>query len=314
MGETTILALSDAEAQAVTDWVRSGGVLVLDEWAGLFDEHGRGRARPALAELTTGQPAEKSKDFAVYRRGRGKVVLLHRNVLLARYPTHRLTGGASVAPMKALFARLLALAELKPRVPALDEKGNYHHGVEVVLFADGPARYVAVLFNTGYDGRIRMLKRDKSKLAVFDEPSRVTVRFDGTRQVYNIRAGKYLGQAAGDTTMLDPVAPTCYALLPYRVTGVEVQVPASARRGQIVPVRLAVKTAGGGEIARHVLRVDVLWPDGSPRTYYSRNLDTVAGKAEMTIPLALNDARGTWRVRVKDIATGTTTEKTFKVE
>ena len=250
----------------------------------------------------------------MFAHGRGKVVLLHNNVLLARYPTHRLTGGEAVAPMKATFRKLLAEAKLTPRVPALDAKGDPHHGVEVVLFADGPARYAAVLFNSGYDGRIRALKSDPSKLACFDKPSRVSVRFDGTREVYNIRAGKHLGKAKVDTATLDPVAPLCYALLPYRVTGVDVQMASSAKRGEMIPVRCTVRTAGGGELARHVLRVDVLWPDGSLRTYYSRNLETSAGKAEMTIPLALNDAKGTWRVRVKDIATGATAEKNFQVE
>ncbi|KPK79180.1 MAG: hypothetical protein AMJ81_13675 [Phycisphaerae bacterium SM23_33] len=309
-----ILALSDAEAKAITDWVRAGGVLVLDKWVGTFDQHGRGRAQPALADLTAGKAEQKQEDFDVFACGRGKVVLLHKNVLLARYPTHRLTGGESVAAMKAMFGKLLALAGLKARVPALDEKGDCHHGVEVVLFADGPARYAAVLFNSGYDGRIRTLRGDSSKLAVFDKPSRVTVRFDGKREVYNIRAGKHLGKAESDTATLDPVAPLCYALLPYRVTGVDVQVAASAGRGQIVPVRCTVTTAGDGAIARHVLRVDVLGPDGSLRTYYSRNLDAAGGEAEMTIPLALNDATGAWRLRVKDIATGTTAEKTFQVE
>jgi hypothetical protein len=309
-----ILALSDAETKAVTEWVRAGGVLVLDKWVGMFDQHGRGRANPGLAALTSGRAEEEHEAFDVFARGRGKVVRLDANVLLARYPRHRLTGGEGVAPMKATFRKLLELAGLRPRVPALNEKGDYHHGVEVVLFRDGPARYAAVLFNTGYDGRIRALKGDASRLAVFEKPSRVTVRFDGTSEVYNVRAGKHLGKAKAVTDTLDPVAPLCYALLPYRVTGVDVQVAASAKRGEVIPVRCTVRTAGGGEIARHVLRVDVLWPDGSLRTYYSRNLDTVAGKAEMEVPLALNDATGTWRLRVKDIATGTTAEKSFQVE
>ncbi len=311
-----ILALSDAEAKAIGDWVSGGGVLVLDKWVGMFDQHGRGRAKGALAALTAGQAQSKSEAFDVFaHHGKGKVVLLHKSVHLARYPTHRLTDGEAVAPVKATFGKLLDLAGLKPRVPALDEKGmGIHHGVEVVLFTDGPARYAAVLFNTGYDGRIRPLKSDPSKLSCFDKPSRVTVRFDGQREVYNIRAATSLGKAKADTAVLDPVAPLCYALLPYRVTGVDVKAPPSAKRGEIVPVRCTVRTDGKGQLARHVLRVDVLGPDKALRTYYCRNLDTAAGQAEMTIPLALNDATGTWRLRVKDIATGTAAEKTFEVK
>ncbi len=307
-----VLAVSDAEAKALAGWVEAGGVLVLDKWAGLFDQHGTGRAKSALAALTAGEPQKKSEAFDLYARGKGKVVLLHGDVRLARYPTHRLTNGEAVGPMKKLFGELVALAGLKPQVAALGADGQWHHGVEVVRFREAPAQYVAVLFNTGYDGRIRALKGDASKLAVFDKPSEVKVVFPGGSEVYNIRAGKHLGRAASDTATLDPVAPLCYALLPYRVTGVEVDLPSAGKPGQIVPVKLALK-ASGGRMARHVLRVDVHGPDGKPRTYYSRNLDTTGGKAEMTIPLALNDPAGRWAVRVKDIATGTTAEKTFNV-
>ncbi|MHC4715957.1 MAG: beta-galactosidase [Planctomycetota bacterium] len=312
------LAVSDAEAEALAGWVRAGGVLVLDKWAGLFDQHGRGRKKPALAALIQGEPSRKEAGFDLFVVGCGAVVLLHRDVLLARYPSHRLTGGEAVGPVKATFTKLLSLVGLRPRVPVLDEKGKAHHGVEVVLFEDGPARYAAVLFNTGYDGRIRALKSDKSALAVFDKPSRVTVRFGGAREVYNIRAGKYLGRVRSDAATLDPVAPLCYALLPYKVTAIEVDAPASAKPGQIVPVKLAVaaKARAGArlQLARHVLRVDVIGPDGKGRTYYSRNLDTVAGRAEMSVPLALNDPVGEWRLRVKDVATGTTAERTVRVE
>lgn len=46
-----VLALSDQEADAIRDYVRRGGHVVADHLPGLFDQHGRGRAKPVLADL-----------------------------------------------------------------------------------------------------------------------------------------------------------------------------------------------------------------------------------------------------------------------
>ncbi|MFQ6048964.1 MAG: beta-galactosidase trimerization domain-containing protein, partial [Phycisphaerae bacterium] len=46
-----VLALSDAEAEAITDYVRRGGVVLADHMTGLFDQHGKARKRAALDEL-----------------------------------------------------------------------------------------------------------------------------------------------------------------------------------------------------------------------------------------------------------------------
>jgi hypothetical protein len=45
------LALSDREAEAVRAWVARGGTLIADYLPGVFDEHGRGRARGALDDV-----------------------------------------------------------------------------------------------------------------------------------------------------------------------------------------------------------------------------------------------------------------------
>jgi len=304
------IALSQREAEAIEAWVKRSGVLVTDGRAGLLDEHGRGRAAPALAHLTAGRPAGRSAAFDVFERGRGRVVLL-KDVPLAQYAKERFKGGDSLAPVKDALGRVLGLAGLKARVPVLDEKGRPVHGVETVLFTDGHARYVAILRNPGYDGWLRR-RVDKMYGYAFAQPADVTVRFDGAAHVYKMRAGTYLGKVKTDTATLEPWEPLCYALMPYRVTGVAIDCPPTARRGDTVPVRLAVKT-DGAPAGHHVLRVDVLRPDGSLRTCYSRNLETNGGSGKMTIPLALNDAIGTWRLRVRDIATATTGERTFEV-
>jgi hypothetical protein len=45
------LSLSDAETQAIRAWVEQGGTLIADYLPGVFDEHGKGRARGALDDV-----------------------------------------------------------------------------------------------------------------------------------------------------------------------------------------------------------------------------------------------------------------------
>ena len=45
--------------------------------------------------------------------------------------------------------------------------------------------------------------------------------------------------------------------------------------------------------------------------YYSGNYIAIEGKAEITIPLALNDPEGAWKIKVKDVETGA--EATFNL-
>lgn len=100
-----------------------------------------------------------------------------------------------------------------------------------------------------------------------------------------------------------------YALLPYKVAQVVVQ--ATAPKGQ--PVTYTAKLAGLAAPAAHVLRVQVLGPDGKERPRYAKNLTTAQGTAQGTINLALDDTPGTWKVVAKDVATGVTGTATFKV-
>jgi hypothetical protein len=305
------VAMSDAEAKAVRQWVADGGVLVTERRAGMLDQHGRGRAKSALADLVEGKPVESSAECDVFAGGKGKVVLI-KSVPLASYAKDRVNDADSIAAVKAAATKWIELAGLKARFPVLDASGKQAHGPSAPTFTDGPARYVAVYWNTG-----GVESKDSEQISSFTKPAEVKVVLGNPMlHKYNIRAGKYLGTAESETVTLDPIGPQCFALLPYKVAGVEVSAPGQATAGQEVVVKLAIKAEGEQPVqfARHVLRVDVLGPDGAVRTCYSRNIETEAGKATLSIPLALNDAAGTWVVRVKDIATGTVAEAKFEVK
>ena len=305
------VALSDKEAAALDAWVASGGVLVTDSRAGLFDQHGRGRPEPALSRLTKGSPADQSDAFDVFRHGRGRVIRL-KALPLAAYPAERVTGGASVAPVKAAVGRILKVATLRARFPVLDADGQPAHGVETVVFTDGAARYLAIFRNPGYEGFLMRRHRGVFE-SCFPHPVPVSVQFPGPGEVHDIRGGRHLGQPRSVPATLEPFTPLCYAVLPYRVTGLSVDAPSKASPGETVRLTCTVRPDGGAPVGHHVLRVDVFGSDGVLRMHYSRNLETSHGTAAMTIPLALNDAPGTWRVAVRDVASGTAAEATVVV-
>jgi len=69
-----------------------------------------------------------------------------------------------------------------------------------------------------------------------------------------------------------------------------------------------------GDVSEHhVVHCEVVRPDGSRPFYWARNLDAPQGRFRVEIPLALNAARGTWRVELSDVASGASGEAVFSV-
>jgi hypothetical protein len=97
-----------------------------------------------------------------------------------------------------------------------------------------------------------------------------------------------------------------YALLPYQVSGVTVTGRAAAQQGQALELKLAVVAAGGATPGTHVLHLALTGPDGKERPWYAQNVVAKSGQATVTVPLACNDAPGTWTVTATDMATKTT--------
>jgi hypothetical protein len=166
---------------------------------------------------------------------------------------------------------------------------------EVVAFADGPLHYLG------------LLKDPRS-----DRPSeRLVVRLREPAHVYAARTGEYFGETAEIRARLYHGEAQLYALLPYSVQGVRVEAPERARPGEVLKVSLRLSTSATP--GRHVLSVRVFGPDGKRQRHYDQNVWATEDRAEVTIPLALNDAPGRWRITARDAATGVTGEAWFEL-
>jgi hypothetical protein len=67
-----------------------------------------------------------------------------------------------------------------------------------------------------------------------------------------------------------------------------------------------------GPVDRSAVSMQVFDPSGKSVRYYSSNLTVPDGKAEFAIPFALNDAKGNWKVRARDVISGLIAEQIIR--
>ena len=72
--------------------------------------------------------------------------------------------------------------------------------------------------------------------------------------------------------------------------------------------------SGDTKGARPVIRVNILGPDGEDRPYYARTLLPEGLEATVSVPFAINDAPGAWKIVARDVLTGTRGQATVRLE
>jgi hypothetical protein len=134
------------------------------------------------------------------------------------------------------------------------------------------------------------------------------------RHVYDARRGKYLGHGTSFPMEFTPdKLAAIYSLLPYKVDGLDISAPKQpGRQGQAVEFEVSVRTEGP-KPGRHVLRVQVLGPDGAARDVHCHNLVVQGGKATARLDIGFNEPVGTWKLQLRDVATGVQSETAFPV-
>lgn len=320
-------ALSSEEAAAIRHFVEQGGTVIADSLPGILDEHCRllpngqldelfgvsrsglptpaGEARivlekqksPAELPLAAHDAEIESRGAEAWGRagevpcvlthtvGSGHTVLL--NTRMEAYD--QLRRGDESPPIRELGRRLLELAGISGPVK-LKSDGKPVGDSEIVRFRDGDLEYVALV---------------KDPLSQNNQSQQVEVSLPRAAWLYNVRESKPLGRASTATVRLSPGDPVILALLPKKVSAIQLNA-ASETVAAGDPIRLtATLTVDGEKLSgRHCLHVHVLGPDGTARRHYARNVLTEAPQAAIEVPLALNDPPGRWQIRVQDVATG----------
>jgi len=334
-------AVSPKEAEAIRDFVRGGGTLVADVRPAVADHHGKLRSPGLLDDVfgirradgklelarnvdgqLTGVLAEALDSVTLPRLtvdpnivaagakssgtagetpilllnqfGAGRAVLL--NFALSGYRSCRAKpeAGAYWAVVRAA----VGLAGVKPRVQVNGPDGPLYK-VESVFFRDGPVEYLGFL---------------KYRAGTTETAVDAEVVLDGEAVTYDVRAGQCLGKVDRFTAAFAPDRGKLYARLPYHVRSVSVR-PAvtKAQPGDVVKLGLALETLAATGPGRHWFRVEVFGPEGELRRHYADNVAVVDGVGEATVPLALNDGAGVWRVTARDLASGVSGSAAFEV-
>ena len=234
----------------------------------------------ALAAHADGTPA-----VVVKEAGRGRTVYL--NLVLPKYDV--------VA--RELIRQTAAWAGVpRPVVVEGEERAAPPRAYCVARFARGGNRVVGVV-------RDHRLCRD-------EEPVRIT--FDADAHLYDVRERRYVGLARTVETRIRPAQTCVYALLPYKVTGMTLDVSRSIVAGTDLEATAGIATESGAP-GPHVFRVEVTDPHGELVFPYCRNVLAEAGSCTVTVPVALNDTPGTWAVDVRDVLTGVSRGAEFEV-
>ena len=333
-------ALSAEVAAAIRGFAAAGGVVVADLRPGIFDGHGRPLERGQLDDmfgierigggrlpepltmraLTDGSirlpdmpvdhqvkvglatalaTADGGSALISHTVDKGKTILF--NFYPGRYIALRTKG--EEGPLPRSIDRLLASAGIEPQV-TLESDGAGAPVTQVVRFSHGANEYVGVL-------REHSLFFSSPVPIMNQAPCRAIVDFGRKAHVYDARAGRYLGETRKVETTIAPAEAQLYALLPYRVTDIEVSEGASnSARSRDFDLR--VIAGDGAKSGTHVLHIKVEDADGRERDEYQKNTRLDRGAATFRIPLALSDPKGEWLLTIRDAATGVVKQTSFR--
>ena len=329
--------LSERLVKTIRTFVEAGGSVVADGRTGLLSGNGVVQARRSLGELfgvtfpegdvafraasgtgvigtdhgdvptsvlepgvqlTTGQaqfPIGETPALIASKLGKGRAFFL--NVPFSAFSAGRARSAGS--PLQPMLGDVLSQAGCRPYCELRGEKGA-PRCIEQTLFVEGNTRYLCLQQDIMLPGLA-----DQDAEVVLPEPA----------LVYDVRAGQPVGAGPVSSwpVRLSRGQPLLYALLPYRVTELSPVLAPTAALGGRVDLRVRVIPVAG-EAGFHVVHVAVYAP-GSERKHreYSQSIECPAGEGTADFPLALSDSPGKWRLVFRDVASGTTVEKTVTV-
>ena len=346
------IALSDSEAAAIRKFVEGGGLLLADVETGLMDGHGRWQALGRLDDLlgvqrvemrsspSEGPPAKLRVtlssgpvDVEVLPAGTGLRTTMGKPAAAAgealflidnRYAAgrsltlnfwmtdyERLRKTAAQAPRLDLLRDYLSLAGIRPVADLRKPAGGRLSCSQVVAFRKGIVKYLAIL--------------PEPDCA---DAGTVTLNLATPEYVYDLRAHRALGRVPRASGRLVPGEPVVFALLPAPVGRLSVRAtgPAQVKVGETArfSIRLTPRTVtatvtrpatGPAEenVPASAVHIEVRNPAGKVLDYYGANLAVVNGVVEFSVPLALNDQAGAWRVTAREPFTHQTASATFVV-
>ena len=333
--------INPRQAQTITRFVRSGGILIADAFPGLFDGQCDANQEGVLAEclgvrfpggipgptlrqqeahlkdgselgtvvaeagiiptaaVQLGQTADATPVFLVNSFGKGQAILF--NIMIRDYQIWRTM--STELPFRQTVARLLSESGITPAiridVTNRDKTVSPLQASEIHRFRLGNTEYVGLL-------RHAKLRPDESVYMADQRPKAVWITFDRKAHVYDVRHRVYRGLTNKINDMIYPARAEVYALLDYEVVDLDVRCQWTA--GAIV-LSAGIIPGGSGIIPdTHVFRVEFTDPDNRVRPELAQNIVAPKGQFTKRFFMGYNTAPQGWRVKVRDVASGTVRE------
>jgi len=319
--------ISDKEALVIRRFAEGGGTVIADIAAGIMDGHCRplwkdGAWKGPLDDLfgiaRSGEP--KSKQIAESKsRAAGEEVNLPD--FSPRVDTSvTVSGGKAlrqadeypvVIANKAGKGRTVFLNSPFPHADNPSSKG-FISALFVGLKSRPPCELVG---DRGYFFR-RLRNGDLTLLGVVRDASVAAdakLQLADKTNIYDVRAGKLVGNADSIAVSKDGPQVCLFALLPDVTKKFGVSVPQKVQRGETANVTFKLDS-GKCNPAGRIVRLTVTRPDKSEATAYRSYMKLTGNQDAAQIPTAYNDPPGKWTVTATDVATGTTGKGVFALQ
>lgn len=244
--------------------------------------------------------------------GKGKAVYLNGN--MSTYTSALKQKGDGGAALKDIIGKIADIAGVRKFAAINLAGGGTPKGYEMFYYSENTAKYVGVLKEIdmgtefGHDGL--SVGTGKEVTRTVDE---LDIRFNGKSHVYDARKKKYLGYCdkvdvsmlSGDTVLL--------SLLPYKVNGINVEIEDRIERGSQFKANITIDTDKPEGEYSSVLNIKLFNPSGEYEWIYLDNTSIEGRKYTYSQQIPYNEKTGTWKLVVKDVASGVSTEKCFEI-
>lgn len=247
---------------------------------------------------------------AVIVRNVGKGKTIYLNTVITDYHRWRLLPPEGDS-LRNFVASLLGQAGIGRQYELAQSNGKPVVGVEVHPWRSDNIRVVGIHRNYGLHvselGPPQYQKQD-----VLEGPLDLRIDFGRPVWLYDARRGESLGNVRSYRFELDRIQPTLLTILDEPAKSPNLSVPAVARPGDLLELKLDLSAPR--PVGPRTFRTRVLDPEGKELRMLTRNLMAPDGIAVWKLPLAVNMAKGRYLVSVREISTGAKAERVLNVQ
>ena len=259
---------------------------------------------------------EQAPALIVNDYGMGKGILLNMSIgdymEYIEMPCIRFKDEAVAATAQSLLRQCLAMGRIEPAVTI----SPYVPGCHAWRFENGGVLVLGLLWDAPafLPGNLHVSTLQDAHAEKAKETRDIVLRLPRKAHTYDMLAGKYLGFARDIERTVRPGRPHMLSALPYEVTGLALRSDEEVGQGAVLSFEIRLRMQPGGhEAGMHILRVEFTDPEGDPVAHYAANARADKGIYRGRLPLCLNEKPGTWRLHVRDVATGVRGEADFSV-